>query len=220
LQSYSFSTSVNDPNGAFSLTFYPDDDNGLYKDKSIFDMIEEMDIVRIYEQIDEKGNYPYATYTGVIRKKRLIAQMADNGPRRSIIASGHSIAGLVHEFYISLDTQAMEITQQIANSRQIEIELTTKLLRSNNKPIKVAEAIDIIWKGFLDLSSQYGKLSNPRVAEIIKKWMGENPFDIDDSSFFYPIGSAFYGQNTKNFYSVIESLVPSPVYEIFPYTKK
>jgi hypothetical protein len=52
LQSYSFSTSVNDPKGAFSLTFYPDDDNGLYKGKSIFDMIEEMDIVQIYEQID------------------------------------------------------------------------------------------------------------------------------------------------------------------------
>jgi hypothetical protein len=220
LQSYSFSSSVNDPKGAFSLTFYPDDDNGLYKDKSIFDMIEEMDIVRIYEQTYEKGNYPYAAYTGVIRKKKLVAQMTDNGPRRSIVVSGHSIAGLVHEFYISLDTQAMEITQQIANSKQIEIELTTKLLRSGNKPIKVAEAINIIWKGFLELSSKYGKLSNPKAAKIIEKWMGENPFDIDDSSFFYPIGSAFYGQNTKNFYSVIESLVSRPVYEIFPYTGK
>jgi hypothetical protein len=146
--------------------------------------------------------------------------MADNGPRRSIVVSGHSIAGLVHEFYISLDTQAMVITDEIANSKQIEIELTMQLLRSDNKSIKVAEAIDIIWKGFLDLSSRYKLLSTPKVAEILKKWIGESPFDIDDSSFYYPIGSAFYGQNTKNFYSVIESLVPPPVYEIFPYTSK
>jgi hypothetical protein len=220
LQAYSFSTSVNDPKGAFSLTFYPDDDNGLYKDKSIFDMIEEMDIVLIYEQTDEKGNYPYAAYTGVVRKKRLVAQMTEDGPRRSIVVSGHSIAGLVHEFYISMDTQAMVITDEIASSRQIEVELTRQLLRSDNKPIKVAEAIDIIWKGFLDLSSRYKLLSTPKVAEILKKWIGENPFDIDDSSFYYPIGSVFYGQNTKNFYSVIESLIPRPVYEIFPYTSK
>jgi hypothetical protein len=217
LQSYNFTYSVNDPKGSFSLTFYPDDDNGLYRDKSIFDMIEEMDIVRIYEQIDEKGNYPYATYTGVIRKKKLVAQMIDNGPQRSIVASGHSIAGLVHEFRISLDTQAMEITQQVANSKQIETELTIRLLRNDNKPIKIAEAIDIIWKSFLDLSSKYGKLSNPRIAEIIKTWIGGNPFVIDDSSFYYPIGSVFYGQNTKNFYDVIENLIPSPVYEIFPF---
>jgi hypothetical protein len=217
LQSYVFSYSVNDPKGAFSLTFYPDDDNGLYKDKSIFDLIEEMDIVRIFEQIDEKGSYPYATFTGVIREKRLIVRKNGDELKRSIAVTGHSVAGLVHEFRISLDTQAMAITDQIANSKQIEMELTTKLLRSDNKPIKAAEAIDIIWKGFLDLSSQYGKLSNPKVAGIIKTWIGENPFDIDDSSFFYPIGSAFYGQNTKSFYDVIESLIPRPVYEIFPF---
>jgi hypothetical protein len=217
LQAYVFSYSVNDPKGAFSLTFYPDDDNGLYKDKSIFDLIEEMDIVRIYEQMDEKGSYPYAAYTGVIRKKKLAAQMTDNGPRRTVVASGHSIAGLVHEFRLSLDTQAMAITNEIANNNQIETELTIALMQNDNKPIKVADAIKIIWDSFLNLSTKYGKLSNPKVAEIIKAWIGENPFNVDDSSFYYPIGSVFYGQNTKNFYDVIESLIPRPVYEIFPF---
>jgi hypothetical protein len=176
-----------------------------------------MDIVRIYEQIDEKGKHQYATYTGVIRKKKYAAQMTDSGPRRSIVVTGHSVAGLVHEFYLSMDTQAMEITAQIANNNQIEKELTIALMQNDNKPLKVADAIKIIWDSFLNLSTKYGKLSNPKVAEIIKAWIGENPFDIDDSSFFYPIGSVFYGQNTKNFYDVIKNLIPNPVYEIFPY---
>jgi hypothetical protein len=84
LQSYSFSSSVNDPKGAFSLTFYPDDDNGPYRDKSVFDLIEEMDIVRIYEQTDEKGNYPYAAYTGVIRKKSWLRKWPTTAPGEAL----------------------------------------------------------------------------------------------------------------------------------------
>jgi hypothetical protein len=143
--------------------------------------------------------------------------MAEKGPRRSVVAFGHSVAGLVHEFRLSMDTQAMAITDEIANNSQIEKELTIALMNNDNKPIRVAEAIKIIWDSFLNLSTKYGKLSNPKIAEIIKTWIGENPFDVDDSSFFYPIGNVFYGQNTKNFYDIIESLIPRPVYEIFPY---
>jgi hypothetical protein len=221
LQSYVFSYSVNDPKGSFSLTFHPDDDEGLYKDQSIFDKIEEMDVVQIFEYIDKTGNYPYATFTGVVRKKRFVIQNTDDGPRRSIVVTGHSIAGLVDEFYLSMDINAMAITREIANDRQIEIEVTQALMKNDNKGIKVSDAINIIWKSFLDLSNKYGRLSNVKTAEIIKKWMGENPFDVDEKlTFFYPIGSVFHGQSTKNFYSVVENLVSRPVYEYFPYIEK
>ncbi|GHU88640.1 hypothetical protein FACS189476_06100 [Spirochaetia bacterium] len=220
LQSYTFTNSVNDPKGSFSLSFYPNDDYGLYKDQAIMDMIEEMDIVQIFEFIDDKGAYPYPTFTGVIIKKLYsLAKIGDDTQRRVSI-TGYSIAGLIQEFRISLDAQAMEITDEIANNNQIEIELTQALMSSDNKGIKVSEAINIIWKSFLNLSTKYGKLSNPKVAEIIKTWIGENPFDVDDSSFFYPLGNVFYGQNTQSFYDVIQHLIPRPVYEIFPFTDK
>ncbi|GHT52848.1 hypothetical protein FACS1894106_2430 [Spirochaetia bacterium] len=222
LQSYTFTNSVNDPKGSFSLTFYPDDDTGQYKDQSIMDLIKEMYIVRIYEYIDkDTGEYPYATFTGVVRKKKLVVQKSGDDISRRVVVTGHSIAGLVHEFRISLDVQAMRITEQIANNNQIEIELTKALMSDDNKGIKVSEAVRIIWEAFLNFSSEYDKLSNPKIVEIIKKWIGENPFDIDEElTFFYPLGSVFHGQNTQNFFDVIESIIPRPVYEIFPVTEK
>jgi len=41
LQSYAFSSSVNDAKGVFTLTFYPAEDKPLYRDDPIFDRIEE-----------------------------------------------------------------------------------------------------------------------------------------------------------------------------------
>ena len=216
LQSYNFSTSVNDPKGAFTLTFYPDDDRVNNNDPSIFDQIRIMDIVQIIESERNHGEYP--DFTGVIRAKKHVVQMTDAGPKRSILVSGHSIAGLVQEFRISMDLQAMEITKQIANEKQLSIELTLKLLDTKNRPLSVKFLVETVWKYFLDLSSKYGKLSNCKVAEYIEKWMGEDLFTFDDSEFYYPVANIFNRQNTQSFYDLVEGLVPKPVYEIFPYT--
>ncbi|MDR0473593.1 MAG: hypothetical protein LBH43_07985 [Treponema sp.] len=246
LQSYTFSTAVNDAKGEFSLTFYPDDDKAVYEDEkgvdgreAIFDRIQMMDIVEIYETKNNFIEIPHSemgitsrnitvrkltpSFTGVIRSKKYVVQMTDGGPRRSILVSGHSIAGLVQEFRMSLDMQTMELTKQTANNAQLSIELTEALIWKNEKeeaiPIPVKVIVEKIWEKFLEISNQFDKLTNCKVSDYITKWMGEGIFDFDDSEFYYPIANVFFGQKSESFYNIIEGIVPQPVYEIFPYVK-
>jgi hypothetical protein len=228
LQSYTFSTAVNDAKGEFSLTFYPDDPNIFSTDESnswgqdTFDRIQVMDIVQVYESEYSRNN-DKSEFTGVIRSKKYVVQMTDGGPRRSILVSGHSIAGLVQEFRMSLDMQTMELTKQTANNAQLSIELTEALIWKNEKgeaiPIHVKVIVEKIWEKFLEISNQFDKLTNCKVSEYITKWMGKDFFDFDDSEFYYPIANVFFGQKSESFYNIIEGIVPQPVYEIFPYVK-
>jgi len=242
LQSYSFGTSINDEKGKFSLTFYPgnevndfgdiglNDDNG----KSILDNISVMDIVQIFEsnnhfvqstslgQGSSSANSPMPTFTGVIREKKYVAQIAENGVTRKVVISGHSIVGLVQEFRINLDMQATTITAELANNKEIQNEFTIKFIQSDNSTLSLEYVIKEIWKSFINLSSQYQKSSNPKIVEYIKTWIGSETdiFEVDDSKFHYPLGSVFKGQTTQSFFEVISHLVPKPVYEIFPHTER
>jgi hypothetical protein len=215
LQSYEFSTSVNDAMGEFSLKFYPDDEKLANMGISIFDEIKIMDIVRIYET---KNKDEYADFTGVVRQKKYVVQMTNNGPRRSIVVSGHSIAGLVSEFKISLDLQAMALTEQTAETKSLSIKLTSELLKEN--PLKIKTLVTKVWEHFLELSSQKKKLSNCDIAEYITRWMGEGIFEFDKSEFPYPLANVFNGENTENFFDIISGIVSSPIFEIFPQTKE
>jgi len=223
LQSYSFSASVNDAKGEFSLTFYPDDDRATGDVEPVLDKIRILDIVEIYESRSKTGHKStYADFTGVVRQKKYAVQMTDSGPRRSVSISGHSVAGLIQEFRISFDLHAMCLTDQTANTQELSIELTKALMREDSKPYPVKDAIEKIFESFLNTSAKNSKLSNCEVIKIAQKWMGEkfeDMFEVDDSKFYYPIASVFYGQNTQSFYDLVEGIVPKPLYEIFPYTK-
>jgi hypothetical protein len=229
LQGYTFGTSINDEKGKFSLTFYPDDNSILYKDTAIFDHIQAMDIVEIYESRNHFRQYRMGsgkgivqkilpTFTGVVREKKFAGQMSNSGVSRRIVVSGHSIAGLVHEFKINLDTQATVLTGELANSKKVEQEFTIQFIRSDGKPLEVGFVIKTIWESFIDVSSKYRRSTNPKVEEYIKTWMGADFFKFDDppSHFHYPIASVFKGESTQTFYDVIGGLVPQPIYEIFP----
>jgi hypothetical protein len=220
LQAYAFSSSINDPKGSFAITLYPNED-GIYADKQIFDEIGPMYIVKIYEKIDTVSNdYKTPVFTGVIRKKKYTAQMTDNGPRHSIIFSGCSIAGLIMEFKISMDIQAMSTTRQAIEENSLNKKLTIELLRENGT-LYLKEAIETIYNSIKNLGMQYGKLTNVEIFQMIEKWMGsrfEDIFAIDpESKFYYPIANVFFQQNTQTFYDIIDGLIPKPIYEAFPH---
>jgi hypothetical protein len=232
LQGYSFGTSVNDEKGRFTLTFYPDDDKIPVDQEAICDQIHPLDIVEIYETKNhfiQKTDYSrdslggrtdiVPTFVGVVREKKFAAQKTDNGMNRKLTVSGHSIAGLVQEFKVNIDMQATVITAELANNEEIQKQFTIKFIQTDNSPLKLGYVIKEIWKSFIDLSSQYGRSSNPKVGEYINKWIGseEEIFNVDGSTIHYPIGSIFRGQTTQTFFDVISHLVPKPVYEIFPY---
>jgi len=235
LQSYNFSTSINDEKGKFSLTFYPDDENVPFGEETLFDEIQVMDIVEIYETNNHFIQKPHSemgittpnilikevvpTFTGVIREKKFVSQITGDSARRKFVVTGHSIVGLVHEFFINLDIQASVITKQLANNRELEKQFTIQFIQNDNAPLKVSDVIKKIWKSFIDLSSRYDKLSTPKIAEYIKTWIGDEDvlFCVDDTVFHYPIASIFKGETTQTFYNIIAGIIPKPVYEVYPY---
>jgi hypothetical protein len=228
LQAYSFKTSVNDEKGQFSLTFYPDDDKPD-KEGPIFDRIDELDIVKIYESKNHFKQYywgselikePMPTFTGVVRRKKYVSQVSGTSVSRRLVISGHSIVGLAAEFRMSMDLSAQVITEELVSQENVAKSLTISLI-SKNEPRKVSEVVKIIWDEFINLSTRYGKLSNPAIAKYLAKWSGYDFFDIDEKlEFHYPLGCVFNGRSTQGFFDLIDGIIPSPVYEKFAYTER
>ena len=72
-----------------------------------------------------------------------------------------------------------------------------------------------IWDCFLEISSQLG---TPKIAEYINDIMGDSTsfFLFDDSKFHYPLGCVFNGERTQDFFSLVDKLIPEPIYEKLP----
>lgn len=200
LQSMQFTLSVNDISGSFSLTLFPEIGND-----SLFDKIKVLDIVVIKEA--EKP-----VFTGIVKRKTYVAQTNDNGGLRRISISGTAVTGLVSQFLVNLDTAAMAITNQIASDVSLAKDLTLKMTEKEN--IAVSEVVKTIWEYFIKIASQNG---TPEVADYIRSLLGDvdNFFMFDESTFFYPLGCIFKGQQTQDFFSIVDGVIPSPVYEKF-----
>lgn len=212
LLSYHFSLSNGDTSGSFSMTFFPDyqDDAGIVH--SLFDDFQKLQIVKIYEGNGLPANKP--VFTGIVRSKKYAGQASDSGGIRRLNISGTAITGLVSQFYINLDVSACALTEQYAESEHLKKALTLE----NGKPnTSVKEIILRVWECFYKISEQFG---TPKIAEFINTFAGGviGMFDVDNSRFHYPLGCLFQGRQTQDFFSLIDTLVPEPVYEKFAYT--
>lgn len=215
LQSYSFSLSTKDPAGSFSLSFFPD------KDENLFDKIEIMDIVEICESKKElksvksilsAGTTLQSTrpvFTGVVKSKKYVAQVTDNGIMRRLQVAGISAAGLVSQFYLNLDTNAMAITGQIAETESLRNQLTISVA-GNNKPMKTV--VSKVWDFFCNLAETYGTVA---IKSLLDACVISGIFSCDETVIPYPIANIALGEQTQNFYSLIGNIVPEPVYERF-----
>jgi hypothetical protein len=228
LREYSFKTSVDDVRGQFSLTFYPDEYDGS---EPIFDQINILDIVEIYEaknhfkqyhtvsiEGSKTGRKILPTFTGVVRSIKYASQTGGGSVTRRLVVSGHSVAGLVAEFYMNMDTSAQVLTDELAAQEAVAKSLTLSLLEGWPKnPLKLKEIIKKIWEAFVDLSKKHEKISNPEVYNILEKWAGDF-FDIDENiTFNYPLGCVFNAKTTQGFFDIVESIIPYQVYEKFAY---
>ena len=205
LLSYQFSLSINDITGSFSITLFPDlvTADGY---KSLNDVLQKLQIVEIYEG----GQNP--VFTGIIKRKKYAAQTTDDGGMRRLVISGTAVTGMVSQFYINCDVKAQAITGQYIANEAIRKALTIQL--EDKKKIK--EVILAIWEQFLEVSKQNG---TPKIAEFINTSMGsvEDFFDVSDIELAYPLACVFTGEQTQDFYSLIDGVVPVPYYERFAY---
>lgn len=210
LLSYNFELSTNDTIGSFSLIFYPAHKN-IYKKKfHFFDLIKKLYIVEIYET-EKSIIKKKPTFTGIIRSKKYVASVSENGGNRKFSVSGTAITGLISQFYVNLDTSASVLTDSMANNANIRNRLTTDILGRTS----IDEIINLIWDYFIEISAQYG---TPKMEEYITNFIGDSIFEIDKNlNFHYPLGCVFNGETTQDFFDVVDGIIPSPVYEKFPY---
>jgi len=203
LQSYSFSYSRNNLAGSFSLTFFPETEK-QFKER-IFDNVHTMDIVEIRE-------FERVVFVGIVKAKKYITQVNESGAIRRLSISGIAVTGLLSLFYINLDTSACALTKQYKEQKSLMNALTLKNA-GTDKPI--SDIVSGIWDCFLEISSQLG---TPKIAEYINDIMGDGTsfFLFDDSKFHYPLGCVFNGERTQDFFSLVDKLIPEPIYEKLP----
>ena len=218
LQSFSFSLSTNDITGSFNLLFFPE-----HEGESLFDKIELLDVVLIYEDypaigkldglenIDVVGTV-YPIFTGIIRSKKYAATGGESGVMRRVSVSGTAITGLVSQFQISLDVTAQAIRDLSDASSKFNDLVAKNLAESRIKDI-ILNTLNV----FLELSEKSGA---PTIASYITKWMGEAEdfFDVEDIEIGYPIATLFAGETTQDFFSLVDKILPSPYYEKSAYT--
>ena len=208
LQSYSFKFSTSDTDGSFSLTLYPG--NVGIEEIPIFDMIKPLQIVYIYER-DKEAKIP--DFVGVINRKKFVAQ-AGSGLRISV--TGKSVASFISRFKISLDLNAMSLTNQMIEQTAINTELTTALAKEN--PLLVSTVIKKIWEKTVELAKKAFKLSNFGLEKYISEYLGSDFLDVEKGlKIKYPLASVFNGQSTINFWDIVGNIIPYPVYEKYAY---
>ncbi len=218
LLSMSFTLSINDITGSFSITLFPEVLNSSGDEYvSVFDSVKIMDIVEIREQCfsnEKKTVESKPVFTGVVRTKKFITQTDGNGGVRRVSISGMAVTGLVSQFKINLDTSAMALTKKLQEQGNLNTELTVSFLGEKN--LKVSAVVKKVWEHFLAISEQNG---TPRIADYIEATMGgaDTMFAYDDTTFYYPLGCIFKGEQTQDFFSLIDGIVPSPIYEKFAF---
>ena len=216
LQSYQFSLSKSDVNGSFSLTFFPD----KIGEQTIFDKIQILDIVEIYENRIENGSSFLSAFNpgrrknspvfiGIVKSKKYVAQVTDGGIVRRLQVSGISAAGLVSQFYLNLDSTAMILTKQIKETTNLRTKLTAEIA-GEDKPIK--DVITKVWDFFCELAKTNGTVA---IKTLIDGTNISGIFDCDNSPIYYPFANLALGEQTQDFYSLIGGLTPEPIYERF-----
>ncbi|MGL4981272.1 MAG: hypothetical protein ACRC4W_00180 [Treponemataceae bacterium] len=217
MQSYNFNISVNDLMGSFSLIFFPN--TGETANENLFDKIKTLDVVEIYEsKAGKESSRP--VFTGIVKTKKFVAQASENGNVRRLSISGFAITSLVSQFTINLDIKAMALSKQFANNDNLRTALTLELSTNPGEELSLKFIVKKIWDYFVNLSinENIQGLTTTKIKKYITAFMGDDFIESQDILFHYPLGSVFNAEGTQDFWSLIDDLLPSPIYEKFAYT--
>ena len=218
LQTYNWSLSKDSVTGSFSLTLYPESIVDNEEERlCLFDLIQKLDVVKIYEANGTYQNKP--SFTGIIKTKKYVSQASGSSSSRRVNINGVAITGLVSEFYLNLDTNASVLTEQMANNEFLRNELTISLNTDTGSFLTMENVTNKLWERFMDLSQAYGTPTIGLYLTECTKVDGESKiFDIEDAKFKYNLGCVFDGKSTQNFFSVLDRIIPNPVYEKYSFT--
>lgn len=195
---YSYSNSIADPRGEFTLSFVPSaDSKGLtWKDK-----IETMDMVRIYE-------FGQIRYEGFVKTVDYSSEMAEAGPRRTVSVTGCSFGGKIQEYNLTLnvylwynqggtaDTINSELVSALGSGSDINQPLENILKVINDKFFEVVFGSQTL-KGFINWIKQASR------------------FVTGDMRSYYPRLFNVFQVDQNNLWDIYRQILTYPIYEIF-----
>ena len=193
---YSFSLHLNDTQGSFNFSIFPNTD---------LSFIKPFQTVKIYENGDSK----IPSFTGVIKSKKVVTQVGEKINRR-VSVSGIAAAGLIADYKINLDVKTMAITGVTLATDELRKDLTTAL----SSELTISGAIAVIWNHFKSIANKFKALSTSTIQKFVDSLCIPGVFDTSTlGNLQYPLGNVFSGECETNVYALIDGVTPQPIYE-------
>ena len=239
LLSYSWSLSVSDTQGSFTLTLFPGQTakgtRSATSGYELYDCLNTMDVVEIYEAVyntsaDNAYNAKttaagtsyvaetYPVFVGVIKSKKYAAQMSDSGVTRRIQISGISAAGLIGQVQLDFSTQAMAVGDTLSANEGVFEALTVNMTQFTNQSARsegtkntIANVINAVWDVYKNQARKIS--SNCRTLDMIDA-LGVT-FDFDGSTIDYYLANVFATESTQTVFDMTRTVAAEPVYETF-----
>jgi hypothetical protein len=214
LISYSFTESMSDVNGGFSLGLTLEKDS---KWRTWLDKLHVMDLVFIYE-FDE------LRFIGYIENIRYSGKIAGGKPDRKIMISGGNMGRLLSSFKLIMNKFILKFSGD-AKSVSATLRGTLAMKQSENAP--VAEILREIYNNFMHWTlmmaegegEKGSKLGNG-IYQMLKKYVDYESKLSKDVRLKYGINVALYNTGENNIWEIWQNLLVPPVYEMFGRTSK
>ena len=240
LQSYSFTHSIDDINGSFSITVKEDTRPLGVGEQYFMDQVKKLDVVEFIEN----GS---VEFYGIVRT---ISIGATAGAMNKVITiSGISAAGLLNMFNISTDVASMSFLQNEGANKKITERISKLFLQKAKDGVDVAEVFRIVYLAMFYIAD--GKTYNPdtktwekaksaapfasfKTQRIFRFIFGVAHDDVSgtetyDTSryskpvefldckekFKFQLTSNLFNQNEVNIVSYFKGFMPPPIYEMF-----
>ena len=195
---YSYENALGNPAGKFSLSLMPrQDSNGL----TWADKLEPNDLVSISE-------FGKVRYIGLVRMRSYSSSMDASGkPSRKVTISGESIGGRLQTFNLPMNTY---LWYQATSDADLNNKKFIHALNSNLEEDQTIEKmVTLIIETFLRVVT--GR-TNGGFQTILNNYFS---IDSEDLKVHYPMNIKPFDVNSNNLWSIVKSILPDPIYEVF-----
>lgn len=244
LQSYSFTHSIDDINGSFTITVKEDTKPLAVGQQYFMDQVKKLDVVEFIEN----GS---VEFYGIVRT---ISIGATAGAMNKVITiSGMSAAGLLNLFNVSTDPGNMSFLNKEGINKQVTDRIANLFIQESknkeSKGVQVAEVFRIVYLALYYIANgahydpktkQWEKSTDNKVKASFKvqrifryifgvahddvgdtltydktKWSKPVEFLDCDETFKYQLTSNLFNQNEVNIVSYFKGFLTPPLYEMF-----
>lgn len=199
---YNFQHQIESISGSFSISVLPQavDNSG----RSLIDIIEMQDIVKIYE-------FNKLKFIGIITDAGYSASIQSGKVARKINLSGYSMGGLLESLSFVLDRHLMNDSPDVAGENR---KLFDKIAKTFHPGFPVTEAIKTLINSFFEVMGKTSLAGSSVSKHLIEKYIDLNGID-PNIKFQYSVAFSYYSCGENSIWQILKDLFPPPLFEMF-----